>query len=465
MFTHLLAALAVTAGPAESVDEPIRLHPRAPHYLEFRGKPTVLVTSGEHYGAVLNLDLEFVPYLETLARDGLNLTRTFSGTYREVAGSFNIRDNTLAPKPNRYLAPWVRVRPAEGDRPESFDLDRFEPAYFERMKAFLTEAGRRGIVVELSLFCPLYEDVLWAVNPMNARNNTNQLAECPREEVYTLKHPELLARQRAFVRKVVTELNEFDNLYFEICNEPYFGGVTLEWQGQIAREISDTENGLAKRHLIAQNIANKSARVEAPVHPAVKILNFHYAEPSAALDNYRLDLVLGDDETGFVGTDDAPYRREGWLFLLSGGSVYSNLDYSFTPAHADGALRPMNPTPGGGGPELREELSVLKRFLDGFDLLRLKPDPSVVRRGLPDGARLAVLTEPGRQYALYLDTGKRAELSLALPAGTYSGSWIDPVTGERLRIFQFTHDGGDRVLPAIEFREDVAMKLTRDGDH
>ena len=28
------------------------------------------------------------------------------------------------------------------------------------------------------------------------------------------------------VRKVVRELNEFDNVYFEICNEPYFGGVT-----------------------------------------------------------------------------------------------------------------------------------------------------------------------------------------------------------------------------------------------
>ena len=58
----------------------------------------------------------------------------------------------------------------------------------------------------------------------------------PRNEVFTLKHPEMVARHEAFVRKVVGELKEFDNLYFEICNEPYFGGVTLDWQARIAAD-------------------------------------------------------------------------------------------------------------------------------------------------------------------------------------------------------------------------------------
>ena len=35
-------------------------------------------------------------------------------------------------------------------------------------------------------------------------------------------------------RKIVTELNGFDNLYFEVANEPYFGGITLEWQHHVA---------------------------------------------------------------------------------------------------------------------------------------------------------------------------------------------------------------------------------------
>ena len=37
-------------------------------------------------------------------------------------------------------------------------------------------------------------------------------------------------RRIQLTRKLVQELNEFDNLYFEVCNEPYFGGVTKQWQ-------------------------------------------------------------------------------------------------------------------------------------------------------------------------------------------------------------------------------------------
>src|SRR4026208_274368 len=88
------ASLLILISSALPAAEPIRLHPQNLHYFEFRGKPTVLITSGEHYGAVLNLDFDYGKYLETLAADGLNLTRTFSGSYAEPQGAFAIAENT-----------------------------------------------------------------------------------------------------------------------------------------------------------------------------------------------------------------------------------------------------------------------------------------------------------------------------------------------------------------------------------
>ena len=102
---------------------PLALHPENPRYFLFRGRPTVLITSGEHYGAVLNLDFDAGPYLEELRRRGLNLTRVFSGTYFERPGSFGIRENTLAPPPSRLCCPWARVG-------EKFDLGRWDEGYF-----------------------------------------------------------------------------------------------------------------------------------------------------------------------------------------------------------------------------------------------------------------------------------------------------------------------------------------------
>src|SRR5881394_944779 len=112
----LLAGIAAPAAAATGNDKRLRLHPGNPHYFLFRGKPTVLITSGEHYGAVLNLDFDYTRYLDELQAHGLNHTRTWAGTYREIPGSFKITDNTLAPAPNRYLCPWAR-----GSSPGYFD--------------------------------------------------------------------------------------------------------------------------------------------------------------------------------------------------------------------------------------------------------------------------------------------------------------------------------------------------------
>lgn len=453
MVSALLALAVLSADPA-----PIDLLPENPHYLRVGGKPAVLITSGEHYGAVLNLDFDFVPYLATLQGAGLNLTRTFSGTYREVPGAFKIEHNTLAPLPDRYLAPWVRVEGAKDGKPERFDLDRFEPAYFERLKAFLTEAGRQGVIVELVLFCPLYEENLWAVNPMNASNNTNGVGKCPRNEVYTLKHADLLERQLAFVRKVVAEVNGFDNLYFEICNEPYFGGVTLDWQRKVADAIVATEKDLPRKHLIAQNIANDKAKINDP-NPAVSIFNFHYASPAAALDNFGLNRALGDDETGFEGTKDRPYRSEAWLFVLSGGSIVSNLDYSYTPDHEDGTAVVRDPTPGGGGPALRKQFGTLRRFVEGLEFWKMRPEPGLVRG--PGGA--AALVEPGRQYAVYFAERPGKAFTLDLPAGDYRLEWLDPAAARPVGESEFHHDGGAREFTPPETAEDIALKVVRKG--
>lgn len=458
MLTMFALALSVLSAPAPE-GGPIRLHPENPRYFLFRGQPTFLLTSGEHYGAVLNLDFDRTPYLDELQARGFNLTRVFSGTYREVPGSFNIRENTLAPKRGRLASPWVQVQKPGG--PERFDLDRFDEAYFGRLKDFVAGAGKRGIVVEYVLFCPLYDDALWAANPMNAANNVNGVGACPKTEVLTLKHPNLVKRQMAFVRRAVAELNGFDNVYFEICNEPYFGGVTLDWQAKVAETIAEAEEPLPNKHMIAQNIANDKAKVERP-NPRVSLFNFHYASPPDVIAmNAGLKAALGDDETGFKGTGDRHYRREAWEFLLAGGGLYNNLDYSFTASHPDGSAPVSDPTPGGGGRSLRTQLAVLRGFLAGLDFVHMEPSNALVAGSkLPQGARAFALAREG-EYAVYADA-PGVVLTLRLPAGSYRYEWIDTRTGAPAKSGTFAVHGkpsdGTTLAPP-EYAEDIALKV------
>ncbi|GAH48510.1 unnamed protein product, partial [marine sediment metagenome] len=276
----------------------------------------------------------------------------------------------------------------------------------------------------LVLFCPMYKDNLWLASPMNAQNNINGVGDIPRNEAHTLNNGPLLDFQVALVRKIVTEVNAFDNLYFEICNEPYIGGVTLDWQERIARVIVETESDLPRKHLIAQNIANGSKKIKNP-NPAVSIFNFHYCSPpNAVAMNFGLNKAIAYDETGFKGSHDSPCGPDGWDFLLAGGAVYSNLDYSFTTEHPDGTAPPK--APGGGSAALRKQLATLKAFMDSLDFVKMAPDPAAVKEGVPTGATARALVEPGKQYAVFLRGGKQADLVLDLPAGTYRADWVNP---------------------------------------
>jgi hypothetical protein len=319
----------------------------------------------------------------------------------------------------------------------------------------------------MNLFCPMYEDKQWNLSPMNPQNNVQGIGPPERRHVYTLdKHAGLLDVQERMVRRIVAELAEFDNLYYEICNEPYERRVDDAWQHRIADVITDAERDLPQRHLISQNVANGSAKIEDP-HPQVSIFNFHYAvPPDAVAANYALNKVIGDNETGFRGTGDAVYRMEGWDFILAGGGLFNHLDYSFAAGHEDGRFQYPSTQPGGGGPALRRQLRILSDFIHGFDFLKMRPDSSLVKRGVPTGVSARALAEPGRAYAIYIRPMPGAKewksvesLVVALPRGAYRAEWINVLNGSIARTEQFEHAGGEKSLAAPKYQDDIALRI------
>jgi hypothetical protein len=472
--------------PCLQAAHPIQLNPENNRYFLWRGKPEVLLTSAEHYGAVLNLDFDYKKYLETLEKDGLNCTRLFTGAYVEPVGAFGIAHNTLAPAPGRYLAPWVRSGdagyPGGGAK---FDLEKFSPEYLARLKDFMAEASRRGVVVELTLFCSTYSANQWALHPFNPTNNINQFPVPDWKLLNISTNGKVFEYQDALVRYLVKELNVYDNLIYEIQNEPWadhheMGEIlnpyltdkrsfpnaveitttnSVAWQRAIARMITQTESKLPVKHLISQNIANfrLALRPEDIVSDA-GILNFHYAYPEAATWNVGLGKAIGCNETGFAGSSDTVYRQQAWELFLSGASVFNHLDYSFSVGHEDG-LDTENKAPGGGSADFRKSLKVLGSFLRSFDLPHMKPDlesvknaPGVSTRTLSDGQNL---------FAIYCRGRGPTSLLIELPQGSWKADWIDPVKGDVLASERFTHRHGLRPLPSPNFQNEIALRLGR----
>jgi hypothetical protein len=378
----LVAALAARPSSvparAQAVGTPasaqtLRLHPDTPRYFLFRGKPTVVITSGEHYGAVLNLDFDYRRYFDTLQADGLNGARIFSGTYVETGGNFGIAGNTLDPARGRFMSPWARgTTEGYADGGGKFDLTRFDEAYVARLRDVLKEASARGIIVELVLFCPLYEDSMWAVSPMNPVNDVNAFPAIRREDVLTLdRSGPLLAVQEAVARHLVAAVAGFDNVYLEICNEPYATKVPEDWQRHMTTVVAEAVAMLPQPILLSRNVANQGQRV-VDAHPAISIFNFHYATPPDTIAwNAHLGRLIGDNETGFRGTADLAYRTEGWDFILAGGGLYNQ-----------GTLTILDSTESGRRGSLQRQ-AVMFRITDvsGLNLTGAHPEVTAISGG------------------------------------------------------------------------------------
>jgi len=467
--------------------QPIALHPKNPHYFIYRGKPSIIVASGEHYGAVLNPGFDYIKYLNTLQEDGMNYTRIFTGTYFERAGSFGIEKNTLAPAPGKQLIPWRRSNePGAVCGGNKFDLDLWDENYFSRLRSFIAEASKRGIIVEVSLFTSIYN--YWDIQPWNPKNNISLKEEISRKDVQTLNNGPVLSYQERLVRRIIRELNEFDNVIYEIQNEPwadhpvtaeqkseYFNRMdfreegaewrnkveiadqaSLDWQKRIASFITDEEKLLKNKHLIAQNYCNFYYSLT-DVDPSVSILNFHYNYPVVVEQNYAYNRVIGFDESGFAGIEDVTYRKQAWSFMIAGGGLFNNLDYSFAAGYEDGSA--VNKAPGGGSAELRKQLKVLSDFLHSFEFIKMKPDYEVVMQA--PGAIARALSEKGKQYAIYLKNGTQCNLKLNIPMGRYGFEWINTADGSKMKSGQLKYKTESLVLESPAFMDDIALRIIR----
>jgi hypothetical protein len=468
LILFLLSVIQLSACNSPELPQLLSLNPGNPRYFLFRGKPAILIGSTEHYGAVMNKDFDYITYLNEVSASGLNLTRTFSGAYLEPAGAFGIKNNTLAPFPGKYICPWLRSKePGYMNGGNKFDLSEWDEAYFSRLKDFIAEAGKRNIVVELDLFSNYYDTVQWKLSPLNILNNINRIGDFKdHKEVLSLKHTDLLNVQELMVRKIIHELKDFDNLYYEVCNEPYFGDTLAlrEWEAHMTEVVMEAEKDFHQKHLISNNVAN-NYKLVSDLRNGVSIYNFHYARPPLTVDmNYNLNRVIGDNETGFDGIEDSKYRAEAWNFILAGGGLFDHLDYSFTTGTEDGSGTIEEGQPGGGGRSLRNQFRILAEFMKSLDYINMKPlNSSKIMFLDQSGETVRGMVHPDNLMALYLhrnNTGSAVSvMEIELPAGSYNVICTDTRSGKQTVTSMTSKKYGRMRITTPAYSEDLALKI------
>jgi hypothetical protein len=491
----IVICIIITIGCNKS---PIEVCPNNPHYFFYKGKPLVLITSDHHYGAVIDKDFDYVKYLDYLALKGMNLTRIYPGAMFEVTDKY-LPGNPLGPRPGRQLLPWAKSdQPganqmlAESGHPSyKYDLDKWNNEYFDRLKDFVELAKEKDIIVEIPFFNGMYNDC-WPLMAMYHKNNIQNIGQyednaCGLFTSADFRNQDVIKYQKAYVIKITAELNEFDNLIYDICDEPSLQGLpggsvlflpdsqVLPWVNEMKEAFLQAEELLPQKHLLGQTVQNLSPDCSAESWS--KWLAAEYVKPAAkALSlNYKNNKPLIDVESNYYGislTKNAygvdAIRLEGWWFMLGGGAGCINLNGEFYRGQETGSINTQS--------YIVPQKKVLKDFMNSFDLVGLSRFTDF--SGTPSDAFCNILGENGKQYALYIfhgayegdwgahfipKTGNFLDTLILhnIPPGNYFLEWIEPSSGFVTNSKKLSWIGGTLMLITPEYSLDVAMRMRK----
>jgi hypothetical protein len=435
-------------------DGPLKVHPvNSRYFTDNRGKAIYL--TGSHtwqnlmdFVAKGDSPFNYDEYLDMMQECHHNFMRMWTWEQTEM-GAWT--PDTIYASP----LPFLRTGPGSAiDRAPKFDLTKYNPGYFSRLRYRVEEAGRRGIYVSVMLFQGWSLDRIdskvgnpFPFQPYNMANNINHVGapETPgdyddKPSLHSLMiSPELLTIQEAYVKHVIETVNDLDNVLYEIINE----GGSIAWQYHMINYIKKTESTMPKQHPVGMthtgdpNLSNQ-VLFDSPadwIAPNYVPYRWEIGD-SSLLTSYKTDppdtrgkkVVFADTDHlwghggnhiwvwkcfmrgvnpifmdpwyPMAGKEDE-VKTIGWIYL-KGGITKDDRNYH------DFDL-------------VRKNMGYTNNFAMRLNLIQTIPHPEL-------STTRYCLANPGNEYLIYFPAGGEAKIDLRGAEGDYSVEWFIPLT-------------------------------------
>jgi Family of unknown function (DUF6298)/Putative collagen-binding domain of a collagenase len=459
----LTVSLLTPCNATSKIHGPLRRDPRNPRYFtDDSGKAIYL--AGAHDGWELQdfawgdkareKPFDWQGFLKFLSVQHHNVIRLWSVAHTKI----NDADQDLT-KPMPYLR--VSGHGKANDGEDKFDLDRFNPAYFDRLRSRIIEARDRGIYVIVMLFQGWSIDDKggkvnpWPYHPFHAGNNVNGVDgdlnhDGQGSELHTWlgeRNP-ITRRQRAYVRKVIDTVNDLDNVLYEIANESHT--ASLEWQNRMVDFIHDYERkkghrhpvgitvpfGGARKHGLNNDLFRSHADWISPNREAPGGFNYKSNPPPA--DGRKVVLI---DSDHLYGNKLRDYSWV-WKSFCRGYNVLFMDRWTEAP---DDPLRQ----------QVRAALGQTRRFAERMNLSAMIPRTNLASSKF-------CLANQGQEYLVYSPRGGTVTVDLSGINANFAVEWFNPRTAETMSSPRVA--GGQTISFQAPFLDDAVLHLMRSAD-
>jgi hypothetical protein len=415
---------------------PLRRNPVNPRYFADDSGRAIYLTGSHTWATLVDLKLEGDPdfdwlgFLDMAQTHGHNFMRLWTWDHPKFA-PWTDEIVYLDPMPYLRTGPDLAL-----DGLPKFDLTQFNPAYFERLRQRVVEAGKRGIYLAVMLFegwCLKWSrpaSDAWVSHPFNTANNVNGVNGDTngdgKADVYALESPPVLEHQKAYVRKVIDTVNEFDHVLYEIINEVENSERSFQWQEHMVQFVRDYERTKPKQHPVGF-----TAEGGGQFNPVVFASSGDWVSPGNGPNrHYRYDPPAADGSKVIVIDTDHMWGHGGnyrwaWKSFLRGLNPLFMDPWGPVPGRtrAGYAGAVLNVRDYSTYEPLRVALGQTRRFAQRLDLNMMIPRNEFASSSY-------CLANPGIEILVYIPDDDRVDVYLGIEPKRFSVEWFNVLTGE-----------------------------------
>jgi Putative collagen-binding domain of a collagenase len=344
--------------------------------------------------------------------------------------------------------PWLRTGPGNAtDGGLKFDLTKFDPAYFSRLRSRTEALNNAGIYAGIYLFTGEFLNLYRCANdgyPFTGANNINGI-----DDGYTsgpkgngsidMTETNAITRfQDAFVDKVIDTLNDLPNVLWIVSEEA--PPTSLWWNDHMIAQVRAYESHKPHQHPVGYAapirvpdsvVYNSDADWVAPGMTISPTSSCGTGKPACKVN------VNDSDHSYWEMWLLTPLQNRNYIWenVLNGNSVlfmdpylvyYPRQDRNNCGSPAHGICTSPDPR----YEIFRRNMGYALKFAMKMNLAKATPQPSISSTGYC----LAQTPAEGAEYLVYAPKGGRFEVDLsAMPSSrSLAAEWLNPTTGETI---------------------------------
>jgi hypothetical protein len=379
-------------------------------------------------------------------------------------------------KVERVLQPWIKLDSGQ------YDLEKFNPEWEERLRAYLSATLKRRFIVSLEVWddwsvtrgpAGAYdpgEGYGWNAHPFNPKNNVNynesqfsvSTSPCNSPFYNTIpsksNNPEVLTLQQKYVDKLLSIAIDYPNIIINISNE---SRAHVEWSRYWVAYIRERlPEGFMIGEMPSTNRKDGGGECDPELNPLnlCTDVNYDFVDIAQGVSAHEFgeprQQALGGAQR--IQTYRQAMNEAGTIRPLVVSKDYTRDikggDMVLWSRFIGGAAAARFHRPAGDSPETvsqfqHEAIDRLGKFIATVPFWEMHPDPDIVV-SLPEGTGANVFADPEKICVIQLiGASGGGILRLKLSPGAWSVSELDPGTGTTLNVSKITSDSPTFPVP------------------